>query len=160
MCRFAYLAVAFRGDPPKNAAALVTAHAQGAGQPLNAVQPAPGSTLARFGERCAVVATFRCGHCACGWGPTEAEGMKRVAASLLRASDVQRVRIGIWWIGGDLTAADPHATDRPIERVVIDLDGADVARFDQRSSWQVELARSGPPWPTEKLAQLDVLEAR
>lgn len=157
MCRFAYLAVAFRGDPPKDAAALVTTHAERAGRPLTVVQPSEGTTLARFGERCAVVATFRCAQCACDWGVAEAEGMKGVAASLLRASDVQRVRLGVWDISGAVDVAD-H--DGSLEPTAVGLEDADVSRFDTRSSWQLELARSGPPWPTQKLAQLDVQVAR
>jgi hypothetical protein len=159
MCRFAYLAVAFRGEPPEDAARLVERHGEAARRPLKAIRPQPDSTLARFGQRCAVVATFRCAHCACGWGPKQAEQMKRVAASLLQASDVLRVRIGIWWISAGFDAADPHATDAPVELREVGIDAADVSRFGGRSSWQLELSRSGPPWPTKKLAQIDPSEA-
>lgn len=159
MCRFAYLAVAFRGEPPKDAPALVVKHAAAVRRAVTVLSPVPGSTLARFGERCAVVGAFSSAQCACGWGVAEAEGMKRVATSLLRARDVLRVRIGIWWISADMAAADPHASDAPVELALSGLDEADVSGLDRRKSWRLELARSGPPWPTQTLAQLDVSEA-
>src|SRR5687768_13439736 len=108
MCRFPYLAVQLREDMHDRSDVLgpVSRIAKRHGlrvEPLEAK-----GALARFGEGAHLVATFAVNGCACDWGAREHDALAALARDLLLATDVRRVRIGLWMIRGDMDRAEPY----------------------------------------------------
>jgi hypothetical protein len=153
VCYFAYFAVQFRPMAPVNAESLVRQHAHAAGRKVGAFLDAePGSPLATFAGDADLIGAFSCGQCACDWRSTELGGLHALARSLLRAKDVHRVRLGKWFIHGAVerpTAPRGGTVVRPVS--VDDLEGVEWS-----NDTQIEVARTGPPWPTRDLAHLPV----
>lgn len=122
MCLYPYLAVVLR--PEFRARGMrhedVLRISQHHGLHADPFTPPPRSFVARFAEGASYVCTFKLPQgCACGWTKREDWTLRALAASLLDARDVLRVRFGVWHITG---AVEDGAPDRePVIRA-IDLD--------------------------------------
>ena len=161
MCRFPYLAVQLRDDlhdghdPLGPVSRIAKRHGLRV-QPIEA-----HGVLARFAEGAHLVATFAVDHCACDWSTSEHEAMAALTRDLLLATDVRRVRIGIWTIRGRVDRADPG---RPLDVREIDTDelaalSSSSKGASSKGAWPTELALEvrrapHPPFPTRPLRKL------
>ncbi len=152
VCRFAYLAIAFRDGPPPGAEDAVRTLAAASRVRAAILRPPPDSELARFAAGCAVIATPSEHPCACGWGLLELAPTFALARTLLTARDVLRVRIGLWWIRDGVDEANRHRIDPPL--TLREIDAPELERIDWRKDHQLSVRRVGPPWPTETLARV------
>lgn len=150
MCRFPYLAVQLRddmhdgSDPLGPISRIAKRHGLGV-QPIDAK-----GTLARFAEGAHLVATFEVQGCACDWSATQYDALAGLARALLLATDVRRVRLGIWMIAGDVERADPR---KPLACRELDTDA--LAELDWRADLSLEIRRAAhPPFPTRPLRKL------
>lgn len=112
----------------------------------------PRRSLATFADGAHVVTTFAVSHCACDWGTSEYDAMAALARDLLLATDVRRVRIGIWMISGDVASADSH---RPLHLREIDTDA--LAEIDWKADVALDVRRAPhPPYPARPLRKLSL----
>lgn len=122
MCLFPYLAVVlrpeFRARGMREEDVLrVSRHHALIADPFS---PPAKSFVARFADGASYVCTFKLPKgCACGWPDIEHRKLRAIAASLLDARDVMRVRFGVWHITGAVVDGDPDRA--PVIRA-IDLD--------------------------------------
>lgn len=122
MCLFPYLAVVlrpeFRARGMRDEHVLrVSRHHALMADPFT---PPAKSFVARFAEGASYVCTFKPpSGCACGWPESEHRKLRAIAASLLDARDVMRVRLGVWHITGAVVAGEPDR--EPVIRA-IDID--------------------------------------
>lgn len=150
MCRFPYLGVQLRDDMRDGHDVLASIARVASRRGLEAEAIAPHGTLARFAEGMDALVTFRVGHCACDWGPAQYATLAALTRDLLGATDVRRVRVGLWSIRGPVDRADPHA---PFEIRSIDADGLDEIAWSSDTVLEVRRA-AHPPFPTRPLRKL------